>query len=307
MISDTNGGIFGDPDQRLARRQAESPSAQALADAQELLSAAHVHAELLRVHADAARAEAESLRVEAGALRRAAHDEAAAAGARAEALIAQVHAKSEEARAAMEGQANAARAEVERLTTETASLRRLVQGEIGAALAATEEIRAEVQSLWAEIGKLAAELRLAPSSGAGVAPPRVASTVVEHGSHTDGRLDELYRAMKVELEQRMADKYADTDKRLEPVVSRLDLTKLLSDIWDGASRESPESSERGLPAGGEQPRRPRASEPLIGSGGWRAGTAPTPSCRPDEGPVDTQRMSPPPEPAAQSRRFGRRG
>lgn len=222
--------------------------AQAHADAEELLSRAHMHAELLRVHAEAARAEALSLRTEAVALRRAAREEAAAASAHAEALTAHVQLAAEEFRSAMEGQADAARTEIERLRTEAASLRRLLQAETNASLADTQRMRAEIQALWADTDKLAAELRLLAAGagagaggeaareqlgtqtfgleGAGRLAHEPAATGYAHvigqqqgagsaagDSPRDGRLDQLRMAIATEVEQRLANLYAGARDR----------------------------------------------------------------------------------------------
>ena len=388
MTPDANGEI--DPGEGPAPCHGESMSAQTQADAEELLSRARAQAELLRVHAEAARAEAESLRAEAAALRRAARDEAAAAGARAEAVIAQLHASAEAFRSAMEVEADAARSEVERSKTEAASLRHLLQADIDTGLEETEQMRSQLQALWAETGKLAAQLRLlsdrAEAAGApdgpGSDPSRAAADtqvmgpVAEPGRQANGRQDELHRAMVVGVEQRVADTSrrtegslamvgenrrpihgrngretawlpsagetaaastpaglphvaeAEADRPTDPVLPQLDVGKLLREIWDAAYMESTRLSERGFPAGppmqqgdespegggqaftdlpvGGDPGRPKASEPLIGSGGWRASTARTSPDVSVDAPVDRQSISPPEEPGRPGRGFRRR-
>ena len=340
------------------------------ADVDELLSRAHMHAELLRVHAEAARAEAEALRVEAAALRKGARDEAAAATSRAEALCAHVRATADEFLSAIEVQAAATRAEVDRLRTEAESLRRLLQAEIGAGLADARRMRADAQSLWAETDKVAAELRglsaraataaagedlgggrgpaHQPDGGARQRPTRTgvdeqsADLVAAGGQHANGRLDGLNQAIAIQVEHQLADLYdeagrpaadadnpaVDTEMHLEAVLPQVDVGKLLRDIWDAARTESTRVPGPGSPgepspwtshdgpngagqaactddAASPPPERPRAPAPLIGSGGWRAGSAPSSPGSPVDDPADAKATSPPPEAGRDRRRFRR--
>jgi hypothetical protein len=163
----------------MVRSYVESLTVQARADAEELLSHAHVQAELLRVRAEAVRAEAECLRAEAAALRSSVKEEAEAARARAESA-AQTYSDAEDLRAAMHRETDDAREEFTRMRTEAMAIRRLLRAEVDAGLADTERMRGEVQRLWAETDKLAAVLRLL-SAGAETAGSPV-DTSMESGT-----------------------------------------------------------------------------------------------------------------------------
>lgn len=371
---DTAPRFAGQREIDTARLRAETLSGRAHADAEELLSRARVHAELLRTHAEAARAEAQALRAEAAALRRAAGDEAATANSRAEALRAHAQAVAEEFRLAMEDQAGAARTEVERLRTEAMSLRRLLKAEIDAGLADRERLRAEVQGLWAEAERVAAELRLLSRSDEAAAPLRVEVTGQGGGRPSDGRLpappapvtpsaggnfgdvpapveagrapspiaaprtasgrlEDLRRAIAVEVEQRLAEVYAEPEDGLataaagpgyhdaNPVAPRLDVGKLLKDIWEAAYTELTQTpGGAGMPDNGHRSghgtvqappsehlvhrhlEEERPPEPLIGSGGWRARPTPTSATPPSDDPGGGEAAFPPPAPE-RHRRF----
>jgi len=270
----SGGGVPGDAppvtkeaEVETARRHAELLSAQAHAAAEELLSRARSHADLVRAHADAARAEAECLRAEAAALRGAVQDEAEAATSRAESLMAQARAVAEELRAAMEGEADAARAEVERLRTEAASLRRLLQAEIDAGLAEAQRMRAEAQRLWAETKAIAAELGL-QSARAGAAAPLEAGGL---GTTTGA-------------------KRADHPGDFPPAGAAAD-----EDPGPGGPT-APDGAAEAPPAHHEAERHedgPRGWQPLIGSGGWHAGTAGAPDAAPGGEPAGNEAMPPP--------------
>lgn len=327
------GGDVGRQEGDADRHQAESLSAQAQAEAEELLSRAQVHAELLRAHAETARAEAQSLRAEAHALRRAVGEEASAVASRAEAMLADVHATAEQVRSAMEAQAAAARAEVERMRTEAVSLRRLLQAEIDAGMAGAQQMRADLQDLRADTDKLASQLQLLPAPSA-TAPARPAPTVgdmlvdeigppkaerrparevAERLPTADGRVDDPRRAIAVEVERRLTYRYPDADDPgpgpdSGPVLSPADMGKLLKEIWDDLYTEAAPLPERGFREEADPPEetdrdRPRASEPLIGSGGWRASTARSSAAAPVDGPGHGEAASRPG--AGRSRRFRR--
>jgi hypothetical protein len=140
------------------RSYAESLTIQARADADELLSHAHAQAEQLRARAEAVRAEAERMRAEAAAERIAVRDDADAAGEYAKSA-AQTLATAEALRAAMQCEVDAARDEFERIRTEAMAIRRLLRAEADAGVAEMERTRGEIQHLWAETDKLAAVLR----------------------------------------------------------------------------------------------------------------------------------------------------
>jgi len=280
------------------RAHAESLVAQAQGDAEELLSRARAHADLLRVHAEAARAEAECLRAETGALRAAAREEAEAAASRAEALITQAHAAAEELRSAMEGEAAAARAEVERLRAEVASLRTLSQAEIDTGVAEAQRMGAEVQRLWAETDKLGAELRLlsaraqaaalkppaatavdGPEGGRAVAEPRPVPPVPEiHAERVgDSLLTQLdTKVAELAREVRVAAEAASSAEA--PDHGHHDLTGADGDAQDQSHDQPVDTHED----------RPRASQPLIGSGGWRPPSTAGPGTTPVGDPVGAE-------------------
>lgn len=366
--------VAGEGEVGTARRNAESLGARAQVEAEELLSRAHAHANVLRVHAEAARAEAQALRAEAAALRRASADQAAAATSFVAALTAEMEATAKDLRSSMESKADEARAEVERLGREAMSLRRLLRAEIDAGLADIQQMRAEVQGVWAETEKQAAGLRLlsaragaavtldelrvdttgdkglgrsddprpSPAPTAAVrhevsrpgADTRAAGDVEGERRTTNGRLDDFRRAIAVEVEQRLAQVYAETGDRREGAGARtgqhhdglrpqIDVGGLLREIWDAAYAELAPATEgaempsdhgdRTPPGSVEAPptehpdgrhtNRSRAFEPLIGSGGWRAGRGPGSDASTD----DPVHPAPPSPGVDRPRRFRRTG
>ncbi len=302
---------------------------QAQADAEELLSRASAHAELLRAYAEAARAEAASLRAEAAALRRAAREGLTDAISRAEALAVEMHAAADVLRSVREGQADEARAEIERVRTEADSLRRLLQAETDAALADTQRLRAEVQGLRADINKLAADLQaLSPAGDAA----NTAAVDFNLSREADAPLDELRRTIVMEVEQKLANAYAASRDHLargEPrprfpgfdhreAASRsephhdpdwgfpmLDVRERLRRIWDGTYGEGTGQAPLGDQAAEHGPSGPSAPEPLIGSGGWRPSTGPSPVGAPSDSDAERESSSPPADVGRHRWRFGR--
>jgi hypothetical protein len=274
----------GEAEAGTAGGHAELEGGQAQAHAEELLSRAHAHAELLRAHAEALRAEAASLRAEAAALRRAAQDGAAGANARAEALVVQMQAAADELRVSMQGQAEEIRAEIEGARAEAESLRRLLRAETDAALADAQRLRAEVQAFRAEIHQLSTELHLLSARATGDAEP--------------GALDRHFPDLEGPETGSRVETHHDPDHAL-PVG---DLRERFRRIWEGTHAEA-----TGDPSSVEQPADtlgvPRASEPLIGSGGWRAPGA-TSSPAPVEDGGAGEPSAPPPG-GSHRRRFGR--
>ncbi|MDQ3898481.1 MAG: hypothetical protein M3326_14765 [Actinomycetota bacterium] len=273
-----------------ARSHADSLAAQAQAEAEELLSRAQAQAELLRVHAEAMRAEAEYMRAEAAAVRAAVRDEAEAASARAESAVAEARAAAEELRSAMQLEAGAARQDFEQTRAEAMSIRRLVRAELDAALADAERLRGDIRRLCADTNKLGAELGLLLARAGAVEEPV--------GSEADGGPIE---------------DWAWTDPGGVPAASGVEpepgppldknLAELLRQMWDAASGEQATAVE----TPDEQPEGPvgpwgarRASQPLIGSGGWHAKGAAAPG--PGEEPDDAAGQPPP---VRRRRRFPR--
>ena len=291
-----------------ARAVAEAITTEARADAEDLLSRAHMQAELLRVNAEAVRAEAECLRAEAAALRATLRDEVELARSHVE-VAAQRHTEADDVRRNLLAEADAARAEFERTRTEAMSIRRLLRAEIDAGLADAQQMRSEVQRLWAETDKLAAELRLLCARAAGTsdgrevtddAPPMAGAAPAGPQADDDGGSAAPAPAASPDVDRNVAE--------------------LLNEIWDAVSEELSPRLGRHLgarpvdPGGDDDPEdrpdqdravdRTGAAQPLIGSGGWRSTGTPSPDAAPpDREPGHDEDSPPAPGIGRRRRRF----
>ena len=287
------------------RSYAESLTIQARAEADELLAHAHAQAEQLRGRAEAVRAEAECMRAEAAAQRIAVRDDAEAAGEYAKSA-AQTLAAAEDLRAAMQRDADAARDEFERMRTEAMAIRRLLRAEADAGAAETERTRGDIQHLWAETDRMAAVLRLLAARAEGAGSPL--DTGTEHGAwgaDAEPRGIAAEELRHSTAPDQLDDSESTVPRPASALGGKVqldgDVAGLLRDIWEVLSAEptrenrspahlGPSPGSAGAPApdpgpflsdpvpaieasqppdvvaqdGGAK----RASQPLIGSGGW---------------------------------------
>ena len=272
------------------RAYAESLTVQARADADELLSRAHAEAELLRARAEAVRAEAECLRAEAAALRIAVRDDAEATSERAES-VARTHAAAEELRAAMQREADAMRDEFERMRAEGMAIRGLLRAEAEAGVVARER-SVEVQRARAEADKLAAVLRLlSPGDEATGRPdePGIDSadewsvSAPDHGEiplDRDGAalLREIWQVVSAESTRGPRSAHSPVPSPGSEDAPAPGAGPSVGAPWPAV--ESSEPPDHIAPMGGPK----RASQPLIGSGGWQQKQAPSAPAVPDDAP-----------------------